>query len=79
MNKTRPNRFPGLTLSVLLGVFFMVSGQGLFAQCMDEAACNYDPEAGGYCMSTEVVQVHGADAGELAGMTTYRLYIESMM
>lgn len=78
MNKTRPNRFLGLTLSVLFGVFVMCSGQGLLAQCMDEAACNYDPDAGGYCMSTEVVQVHGADAGELAGMTTYRLYFESM-
>ena len=53
----------------------VVSGAGssIWAQaCSDPTACNYQPNAGPYCVETEVVQVH--TEGVLAGMTTYRVY-----
>lgn len=53
----------------------VVSGAGssILAQaCSDPSACNYQPNAGPYCVETEVMQVH--TDGVLAGMTTYRVY-----
>ena len=41
--------------------------------CSDPVACNYNPEAGPYCVQTEIHYVH--TEGDLAGMTTYRLYV----
>lgn len=54
---------------VLVFSSFTVAGQ-----CTsDDYACNYDPNAGPYCLDTEVVAVH--TEGPLAGMITYRLYL----
>ena len=50
----------------------------VFAQCSDTTACNYDPnntDSGttGACVTIESHVVH--DSGDLAGMTTYRVYV----
>ena len=52
--------------------------------CADETACNFDPYAEpvddepvtDYCLLTEVVATH--TAGDLAGMTTYRVSIQTL-
>ena len=52
--------------------------------CADEEACNYDPmaepagddEDDDYCLITEVVAAH--TEGELAGLTTYRVSIQTL-
>ena len=62
------------------GICDDVEGSG----CADEAACNYDPFAEpvdpepitDYCLLTEAVAVH--DSGDLAGMTTYQVSIQTM-
>lgn len=59
-------------LSVLAcGLLF--SGVASAQHCLDAAACNYNPNGGSYCVQTEVYAVHAE--GELAGMTTYRVYV----
>lgn len=58
-----------------LVLFLMTLALEITAQCTDPAACNYDPQSGAYCVTTEVTQVHSE--GELAGMTTYRVYLEA--
>lgn len=64
---------PSVTINaVLCGLFMAVTSSVWGQACSDEAACNYQPDAGLYCLETEVVQVH--EEGELAGMTTYRIY-----
>ncbi len=60
-------------IKAFLGVLFMSVASLTWGQaCSDESACNYQPDAGLYCLETEVVQVH--EEGDLAGMTTYRIY-----
>ena len=62
------------------GICDDVEGSG----CADEAACNYDPFAEpvdsepitDYCLLTEAVAVH--DSGDLAGMTTYQVSIQTL-
>lgn len=62
--------FGAFFVSLFWSFGFIVS-----AQCTDPEACNYDAEAGGFCVTTEVVQVH--ESGILEGMTTYRVYLEA--
>ncbi len=62
------------------GICDDVEGSG----CADEAACNFDPFAEpvdpepitDYCLLTEAVAVH--DSGDLAGMTTYQVSIQTL-
>jgi hypothetical protein len=69
------NRFVAL---VTLCLCFVVSA---FAQnCSDPAACNYDPASTGGvfdapCLFVETVAVH--TDGNLAGMSTYRVYFQA--
>ncbi|MDA9864494.1 hypothetical protein N9C70_05445, partial [Flavobacteriales bacterium] len=64
---------PSVTIkAVLCGLFMAVTSSVWGQACSDEAACNYQPDAGSFCLETEVVQFH--EEGELAGMTTYRIY-----
>lgn len=66
-------KFPSENINTLLCMLFMAMAPLAWGQaCSDESACNYQPDAGPFCLDTEVVQVH--EEGELAGMTTYRLY-----
>ncbi len=65
-------RFLLLSFSIMMGLNMVQ------AQCSDTAACNYDPnstsaESSSACVSLETVTVH--NSGDLAGMTTYRVYI----
>ena len=45
--------------------------------CSDAAACNYNPDFGNasICLTIDTVATHAA--GDLAGMTTYRIYVQS--
>lgn len=58
--------------SVLMGL--VAISLNAWSQCTtDDNACNYVADAGPYCMDTEVYAVH--TDGPLAGMITYRLYL----
>jgi len=62
------------------GICDIYEGSG----CADETACNFDPFAApvddepvtDYCLLTEVVATH--TSGDLAGMTTYRVSIQTL-
>jgi len=47
-------------------------GSCIAGACNDAEACNYSPVTGSPCVNVEVVAQH--TSGELAGMTTYRVY-----
>ena len=47
-------------------------GSCIDGACNDSEACNYAPVTGSPCVNVEVVAQH--TSGELAGMTTYRVY-----
>lgn len=67
------NRISNLPLLLAFWVTSMVPCASLAQSCQDELACNYNPAGGDYCMETQVYAVH--TEGTLAGMTTYRLYL----
>jgi len=62
----------------LLSFALLLSTNLVLAQCSDTSACNYDPsntEVGttSACVTMETHAVH--ETGALAGMTTYRVYV----
>ena len=62
-------------LVTLMMVFCCSIGLGL-AQLNPMSSVGYATEAPpGYCLSVEEYFVHSEDAGELAGLTTYRVYL----
>lgn len=65
---------PTAIINTVLSGLFMVLASPIWGQaCTDEAACNFQPNAGPYCLETEVVHVH--EEGALSGMVTYRLFL----
>jgi len=66
---------------VVLCCLFLFSVGTAFAQnCTDSNACNYDPASTGGvfdapCLFVETLAVH--TDGNLAGMTTYRVYFQA--
>ena len=48
-------------------------GSCLEPGCNDELACNYEAFSSGFCLNIETVAAH--TTGELAGLTTYRVYV----
>lgn len=69
LNQKRMLRALLLTVATMACFIGFISAQN----CTDETACNYNPDGGPYCVQTEVVTVH--TEGDLAGMTTYRVYV----
>ena len=64
--------------SLALTVASLTFAVAAFAQnCSDAAACNYNPDFGTaeLCLTIDTVAVH--TEGDLTGLTTYRLYVQS--
>ena len=66
-----------MTAVSVAGTGVDVDGDGVcddVDNCTDLTACNYDGTTNFGCLFSEVVTTHSS--GDLAGMTTYRLYVE---
>ena len=62
---------------VLTMMVLALTWTGSAQNCSDSEACNYNPDFGtpSVCLNIDTVAVH--TEGDLAGMTTYRVYVQS--